>query len=214
MLYPGARFLGSAPDPGQFLPDDGVEVAFAGRSNSGKSSAINAIIGRRHMARTSRTPGRTQLVNFFALGAGQRLVDLPGYGFARVPRRIREHWGALVEAYFAGRQSLTGLFLVVDVRRGLTAMDRQMLEWVAALGCPIHVLLTKCDKLSPQTAQQCLASATGALGPDITAQLFSAHDGTGVTEARERLGSLLCRKKNASGAEYRGTPEANRTGLG
>ncbi|MDH5345450.1 MAG: ribosome biogenesis GTP-binding protein YihA/YsxC, partial [Gammaproteobacteria bacterium] len=111
--FPDASFILSANAPAQFVPDEGSEVAVAGRSNAGKSSAINVIVNRRQFARTSKTPGRTQLVNFFALAAGQRLVDLPGYGFARVPDATRQHWGQLLDAYFRSRQSLKGLILVV-----------------------------------------------------------------------------------------------------
>ncbi|HEX6260424.1 MAG TPA: ribosome biogenesis GTP-binding protein YihA/YsxC, partial [Woeseiaceae bacterium] len=122
--YPDARFILSADAPSQFPPDTGVEVAVAGRSNAGKSSAINVIVNRRQFARTSKTPGRTRLVNFFSLRDGQRLVDLPGYGFARVPDQKREHWGDLLQYYFESRKSLSGLILVVDARRQLKDFDR------------------------------------------------------------------------------------------
>ena len=214
--YPAARFLTSAAEPRQFVADRGCEVAFAGRSNAGKSSAINAILGRRAIARTSKSPGRTQLVNFFLLRDEQRLVDLPGYGYARVSRAMREHWRALLQAYFEKRRSLAGLILVVDSRRGLGDFDAQMLSWAQALGCPVHVLLTKADKLSREEAQRTLAAAKRALRDDASVQLFSATTGLGLEEARARLAALLTDpgQKNASGAEYRGTPEANSTGLG
>ena len=131
-VYPHARFLTSAYRPDQFVPDEGAEVAFAGRSNSGKSSAINAIVQRRGFARTSKSPGRTELINFFSLGSDRRLVDLPGYGYARVSRSLREHWRQLLEEYFQGRASLAGLFLVVDCRRLLGDFDWQMLDWCRA----------------------------------------------------------------------------------
>jgi len=214
--YPAARFLTSAHEPGQFVPDRGREVAFAGRSNAGKSSAINAILGRRAIARTSKSPGRTQLVNFFELGDAQRLVDLPGYGYARVSRAMREHWRALLQAYFEERRSLAGLILVVDSRRGLGDFDGQMLSWAQALDCPVHVLLTKADKLSREEALRTLAGAKRELRDDGTVQLFSATTKLGLDEARAQLAALLAGRtqKNASGAEYRGTPEANSTGLG
>ena len=143
-----AEFVISANRPAQFPPDKGSEVAFAGRSNAGKSSALNAIAGRKSLARTSKTPGRTRLVNFFALPDGDRLVDLPGYGYARVPEAMRRHWRHLMEAYFNQRRSLAGLILVMDVRRPLTEYDRQMLAWSEGVGCLTHILLTKADKLS------------------------------------------------------------------
>ena len=188
---PEARFLTSADRPEQFLPDDGAEVAFAGRSNSGKSSAINAILHRRNLARTSKTPGRTQLINFFGLGARQRLVDLPGYGFARVPRASQDHWRELLDAYFTRRRSLAGLFLIVDARRGLVEFDQQMLAWMAGMGQPVHVLLTKCDKLSREASTRLLEAAKPTVGEANSAQLFSARTGDGVNVARQRLDEML-----------------------
>jgi GTP-binding protein len=189
--YASARFLTSANRPGQFVADEGREVAFAGRSNAGKSSAINAITGRRALARTSKTPGRTQLINFFALDDDRRLVDLPGYGFARVPEAMRAHWRHLMEAYFRQRRSLAGLFVVMDCRRPLTEYDRQMLAWAEHAGCPGYVLLTKADKLSRGKASAALHATEKALGPTIGVQLFSALKGTGVEAARRALGTLL-----------------------
>ena len=145
--FPNAQFILSANSASQFVPDEGVEVAVAGRSNAGKSSAINVIVNRRQFARTSKTPGRTQLVNFFQLRDGQRLVDLPGYGFAKVSEATRRHWGQLLQVYFESRSSLGGLILVVDIRRQLTDFDRQMLAFAESVDLPIHILLTKADKL-------------------------------------------------------------------
>jgi GTP-binding protein len=190
-FYPGVRFLTSAAQPAQFVPDDGREVAFAGRSNAGKSSAINTIVGRKALARTSRTPGRTQLVNFFELAPDQRLVDLPGYGYANVPDRIRRQWGALMDAYFVGRASLTGLFLIMDVRRPLTPFDRQMLAWADASGCPVHALLTKADKLPKGQGLRALADVRRELGTAAGAQLFSALKKTGAETARDALEAFL-----------------------
>ncbi len=190
-VYPGVRFLTSAAQPAQFLPDEGREVAFAGRSNAGKSSAINTIVERKALARTSRTPGRTQLVNFFELSPGQRLVDLPGYGYANVPDRIRRQWGALMDAYFVDRGSLAGLFLIMDVRRPLTPFDRQMLAWADSSGCPVHALLTKADKLPKGQGLKALADVRRELGPAAGVQLFSALKKTGADTAREALEAFL-----------------------
>lgn len=189
--YPNARFLTSANTPAQFVPDDGSEVAFAGRSNSGKSSAINAILGRRGLARTSKTPGRTQLVNFFSVGENQRVTDLPGYGYARVPDAVRQHWGKLMDGYFLGRQSLAGLFIVMDIRRPLTDFDQGMLGWAREAGCPVHILLTKADKLSRGAGAAALLGVRKAIGDAATVQLFSALKGTGVEDARATLDGLL-----------------------
>lgn len=193
--YPSARFLLSANSPAQFVPDEGGEVAVAGRSNAGKSSAINAIVNRRQFARTSKTPGRTQLVNFFALAEGIRLVDLPGYGFAKVAESTREHWGRLIQCYFEDRRSLRGLLLVVDIRRGLTDFDRQLLALCESVDVPAHVLLTKADKVKRGQAAAALAEARRDLGAGNSVQLFSATKRTGLDEARAALDSLL-----ASGA--------------
>lgn len=189
--YQQASYLTSAVRPGQFVVDRGREVAFAGRSNAGKSSAINAITGRRGLARTSKTPGRTQMVNFFELGHDIRLVDLPGYGFAKVPATVRNRWRHLMESYFAGRRSLSGLILVMDCRRPLLEGDRQMLAWAAGAGCPVHVLLTKADKLSRGRASAALQGVRRELGDGASAQLFSALKGTGVEEARGALDRML-----------------------
>jgi GTP-binding protein len=189
--YPEARFLTSANHSNQFVADDGVEVAFAGRSNAGKSSAINAIVGRRALAHTSKTPGRTQLVNFFHLAPDERLVDLPGYGYAAVAEEMRAHWGRLLEEYFTNRRSLRGLLLTVDVRRGLGTHDEAMLAWCRSLGHPVHILLTKADKLKRGEAATALERARTAAGPAAVVQLFSAHSGAGLAEARAALQKLL-----------------------
>lgn len=189
--YSSAEFIKSANKRDQFVPDEGVEVAFAGRSNAGKSSALNALTGRKSLARTSKTPGRTQLVNFFALDEQRRLVDLPGYGYAKVPEAIRRHWRSLMEAYFTGRQSLAGLVLVMDCRHPMTEFDQQMLAWTRSTGCPVHVLLTKADKLSRGAAASTLLQVRKALAGVATVQLFSATKRTGIDEARERLEALL-----------------------
>ena len=189
--FPDAKFVLSANAPGQFLPDTGTEVAVAGRSNAGKSSAINVIVNRRQFARTSKTPGRTQLVNFFELRDGQRLVDLPGYGFARVSESVRQHWGRLLQAYFEQRESLSGLVLVVDARRQLGDFDRQMLAFADSVGIAVHILLTKADKLKRGKAATALLEVKKELGRSASAQLFSAHNRQGVEEAREVLEKFL-----------------------
>lgn len=189
--FPDAKFILSANAPGQFVPDDGVEVAVAGRSNAGKSSAINVIVNRRQFARTSKTPGRTQLVNFFDLRHGQRLVDLPGYGFAKVSAAVRQHWGRLLESYFEERDSLAGLLLVVDVRRQLTDFDRQMLAFAESVDLPVHILLTKADKLKRGQAATALLQVKKALGERTSVQLFSALKKQGVEEARDKLEEFL-----------------------
>jgi GTP-binding protein len=183
--YPLARFLTSAAEAHQLAPDAGREIAFAGRSNSGKSTAINAITHRTGLARVSRTPGRTQLINFFELASERRLVDLPGYGFAKVPERVKLKWLQLMEHYFNVRESLVGLILIVDGRRGLGAQDAGMLEWVLARDRFAHVLLTKADKLNRRDADRVLRETTAACSDtSVTVQLFSAHKKTGLDEAR------------------------------
>ncbi len=189
--YPDVQFLTSANKRSQFVPDEGREVAFAGRSNAGKSSAINAILARRGLARTSKTPGRTQLVNFFALGAGLRVTDLPGYGYAKVPEAVRRHWGTLMDDYFHHRESLAGLFIVMDARRPLTEFDQGMLRWARAADCPVHLLLTKADKLSRGAAASTLLAVRREVGDAASAQLFSALKGTGLEQAREVLDGFL-----------------------
>jgi len=187
--YRNASFILSAAKLGQCPADAGVEVAFAGRSNAGKSSAINAICDHHKLARASKTPGRTQQINFFALAEARRLVDLPGYGFARVPLEVRQQWGKLVESYLRGRRSLAGIVLLMDVRHPLKDQDRELVGWAAALGIPLHVLLTKADKLSRGPAKSTLLAVRRELAtvPATTVQLFSALSGEGVEEARKVL---------------------------
>jgi GTP-binding protein len=191
-IYPSVRFVTSAAEPHQLAPDTGREVAFAGRSNSGKSTAINAITQRSGLARVSRTPGRTQLINFFELAEERRLVDLPGYGFAKVPEKVRLHWMGLLEHYFNVRESLVGLMLIVDSRRGLGAQDAAMLEWVLSRQRSAHVLLTKADKLNRRDSQRVLKETLAACSDTaVTAQLFSAHAKEGIEEARRKMQGWL-----------------------
>ncbi len=189
--YPNAAFIKSANALDQFPTDVGTEVAVAGRSNAGKSSAINIIVNRRQFARTSKTPGRTQLVNFFKLNDGQRLVDLPGYGFARVTDSMREHWGDLLSGYFQIRQSLSGLLLVADIRRRLTDYDRAMLQFAAEVRVPVHVLLTKADKLKRGQAATALLDVQKELASRATVQAFSATSRLGEEQARQKLSDFL-----------------------
>ena len=199
--YRRARFVLSAARLSQCPPDTGLEVAFAGRSNAGKSSAINAICDHRGLARASKTPGRTQQINFFSLDREQRIVDLPGYGFAKVPEELRRQWGRLVEAYLRGRRSLAGIVLLMDIRHPLKDQDRSLIEWVAALDIPLHVLLTKADKLARGPAQGTLLSVQRELRwvPRASTQLFSALTGQGVDEARSVLDSWFERAADPPG---------------
>ena len=189
--YPQASFLTSAHQPKQFVADEGAEVAFAGRSNAGKSSAINAIVNQRNFARTSKSPGRTQLVNFFQLRDQQRLVDLPGYGYAKVPHSVQNHWRKLMDAYFEQRQSLAGLIVVVDIRRSLGDFDWQMIDWARQAGCAAHILLTKSDKLKRGASISTLNQVNKEVGEGISAQLFSATKRIGVEEARDALDRMV-----------------------
>lgn len=184
--FPEANFLLSVAAPPQFPPDGGAEVAFAGRSNAGKSSAINAITERKALARTSKTPGQTRLLNYFELGPGRRIVDLPGYGYAKVPPAERRKWLPLVDA-LRERDSLRGLCLIVDSRRGLREEDVALIEWADPARRHVHVLLAKADKLNQAERAALLRETREALGEAATAQVFSAHTGLGVREAQNAL---------------------------
>lgn len=186
-----AKFIQSAYQATDFVPDRGRELAFAGRSNSGKSSAINVICGQRQLARISKTPGRTQLINFFEIDDSHRLVDLPGYGYAKVPEKVRQHWRVLMEAYFTQRDCLAGMVIMMDIRRPLTEFDAQMLDWASSRECTVHVLLTKADKLSRGAAANSLLATRRDLQDVATVQLFSAHSRQGVDEARSILAEIL-----------------------
>ncbi len=191
-LYHQAHYLISALQLKDAPPDEGFEAAFAGRSNAGKSSAINAITRQKSLARTSKTPGRTQLLNFFALDDLRRLVDLPGYGYAKVPDAIQKNWGKAMETYLKERQCLRGVFLLMDIRHPLTEFDRQMIEWCRHCKLPLHIALTKADKLSRGAAKGTLLKIQAAVkreagDVDITVQLFSSPDKLGVEEAHAVL---------------------------
>lgn len=195
-----ARFVLAAHRADQLPPDTGAEVAVAGRSNAGKSSAINALAGQTALARTSKTPGRTQQLVVFALPDGRRVVDLPGYGYAKVPPALRDHWKRAIDAYLRGRRSLRGLVLVADIRHAPAAFDRDMLAFCAAIELPCVVLLSKADKLSRAQAQtrRREVDAEIARGHWRAATIaFSATAGTGVEEARAAVIALLERSAEA-----------------
>lgn len=184
--FPHVEFLLSVAAPAQFPPDTGWEAAVAGRSNSGKSSAINAVLARKGLARTSRTPGRTRLFNYFQLAPERRLVDLPGYGHAAVRAETRASWGPMGET-LRHRQSFGAMLLIVDVRRGVGEMDLAMLDWAGLPPPQLHVLLAKSDKLSHGQSLAALKSARTTLAERASVQLFSAHKGVGLEEARGLL---------------------------
>ena len=174
--------------------DQGAEVAFAGRSNAGKSTAINALANRRKLAFVSKTPGRTQAINFFDMGNHCSLVDLPGYGYAKVPRQEQERWDELIGTYISNRNSLILLVIIVDIRRGLTPLDWQMLDWLAPTNKAVHLLLTKADKLNRQQADAMLKQTTAELARhpgETSAQIFSGTSKTGVKEAQAVIARRL-----------------------
>lgn len=189
-LFRHARFLLSAPQQRHLPADVGVEIAFAGRSNAGKSSALNTLCDQAGLARTSKTPGRTQQMVVFDLGDGRRLVDLPGYGYAKVPEAMRVQWRRVIDAYLRERESLRGIVLIMDARHPLKEFDRQMLAFCDDIGLACHALLTKADKLSRNEGARTLAAVRREIkeaGGAATAQLFSSFDRTGVDEARSKL---------------------------
>jgi GTP-binding protein len=199
----GAQFVLAAHRVNQLPADEGAEVAFAGRSNAGKSSALNALTGHKGLARTSKTPGRTQQMVAFSLpplvmGEGEppleiRLIDLPGYGYAKVPLEMREHWKQEIDRYLHQRASLRGVVLIADIRHPLKEFDRMMLEFCFSRQLPCHLLLTKADKLSRNQASQALAAMRKSFpeGLHATAQVFSSSAGTGADEARDAVMRLL-----------------------
>jgi GTP-binding protein len=193
-----AEFVTTAAEWRQ-LPDGAApEIAFAGRSNSGKSSAINVLAQRKRLAYVSRTPGRTQHINFFRLPSGAMLADLPGYGYAAVPAPIHRQWRTFLARYLIERSVLVGLVLVMDARHALAALDRQLLAWFLPTGRPVHALLTKADKLSAADRRRALHGAQGTIarefgtgGARVTVQLFSATDRTGIAEAERAIATWL-----------------------
>ena len=189
MNYNQAKFFKSAQKVTQ-LPESIAEVAFAGRSNAGKSSAINTITNIKALARTSKTPGRTQLLNYFQIADQLFLVDLPGYGYAKVSHSIQKEWEKSLTQYIETREQLRGVVLIMDIRHPLTEHDQNMIEWVTSYNIPIHILLTKADKLNRGPAANVLLQVRKTLAPFsdlITVQLFSSLNGTGVDDARYKL---------------------------
>lgn len=191
--FHGATFMTSASTLGECPADDGIEIAICGRSNAGKSSAINYLTGNARLARTSKTPGRTRLLNFFALDpdAELRLVDLPGYGYAKVPEAVKDKWHEQIDAYLRQRRSLAGIILVMDIRHPLREFDRMMIEWAGRSGVHLHILLSKCDKLKRGARKKALLEVRRALPDTATVQLFSSTSPEGRDEVIETVESWL-----------------------
>lgn len=182
-----ATYVLNAHQLKQLPKDDGIEVAIAGRSNAGKSSAINALTDQKSLARTSKTPGRTQQIVIFDLDGNRRIADLPGYGYAKVPAKLKAHWRTVMERYFQTRKSLRGVVLVMDIRHPMREFDQQMLEWCDSSGVPCHILLTKADKLKRGPAQSTLLKVRRDL-PDIASiQVFSSSKKTGLEDLVDKL---------------------------
>lgn len=196
ILFTKAQFLLSAPSIKQCPEDTGKEVAFAGRSNAGKSSALNTLTNNKKLARTSKTPGRTQLLNFFSLTEDCRLVDLPGYGFAKVPKAMKQAWDRNLAGYLQERKSLQGLVMLMDIRHPLQQYDWQMIRWASKSGMPIHLLLTKADKLKKGPAKSILLQVKRDLSDEgfidnISMQTFSSLKKEGINELNEQLQDWL-----------------------
>ncbi|AMO54352.1 GTP-binding protein [Endozoicomonas montiporae] len=191
--YRKAHFVTSAPTLKQCPPDNALEVAFAGRSNAGKSSALNALTGSSKLARTSKTPGRTQLINFFEIEENRYLVDLPGYGYAKVPEAMKIKWQKHLDDYLTNRESLAGVVLLVDIRHPMKEFDRMILQWSIESHMPLHILLTKADKLKSGVGKQALNKLKNEVKEhdQVTVQLFSSLKKTGVTELAHHLDTWL-----------------------
>ena len=190
-----SKFVTSAATPASLPNDIGIEIAFAGRSNAGKSSTINKLCGQKQLARASKTPGRTQLINFFTLGEDSMLVDLPGYGYAKASQSKQRQWIELLEFYYSHRQALKGTVIVMDIRHPLQAADQNMIDWCLHHGSEVHVLLNKADKLSRNKAVQQLHAIRKIFSEreldNVTLQLFSAANGTGSKEVLEKLSQWM-----------------------
>ena len=186
-----AEFHTSAFELSQLIPDHGFEVAFAGRSNAGKSSAINCLTNQKNLCKTSKTPGRTQLINFFRLDDERHLVDLPGYGFAKVSKKMRQHWDLVLSTYLLKRNALRGLIVVVDIRRGLTDLDETLIDMVEA-HLPLHILLTKADKLSRSASHAAyLRVAERLVGEQHSVSCFSSTKRSGIKELAAQCAEWL-----------------------
>jgi len=186
-----ANYVTSAFELSQLLPDEGREIAFAGRSNAGKSSAINCLTQQKGLCKTSKTPGRTQLINFFALDETRRLVDLPGYGFAKVPKKMRSHWDQVLSAFLLQRKALKGLVIVVDCRRGISELDQALIDMVSPQ-FPLHILLTKSDKISRSALKSEILKTQQQLDSDRhTVSSLSILNRQGLDQLEQRCGDWL-----------------------
>jgi GTP-binding protein len=211
-LFQQAVFLTTVANLRDLPMDSICEVAFAGRSNAGKSSAINTLAGRVRLAYVSKTPGRTQHLNYFTLSEGKYFVDLPGYGYAKAPEAIRSQWEGLIGPYLSNREQLTGLVVIMDIRRPLTDLDLRLIDWFRPLGRPIHILLSKADKLSRQEQTKVLRSVSAELATwgdaDLySVQLFSSLKKTGVEEAEAVLAGWLGMERKEKALENKGPPD-------
>ncbi|MBI6530718.1 YihA family ribosome biogenesis GTP-binding protein [Proteus vulgaris] len=198
--YQKAHFIISAPDISHLPPDTGIEIAFAGRSNAGKSSALNALTQQNGLARTSKTPGRTQLINLFQIEEGLRLVDLPGYGYAQVPEEMKRKWQRSLGEYLQKRECLKGVVILMDIRHPLKDLDMQMIDWAVESELPTLVLLTKADKLASGARKQQLMSVRDALASkvgDIRIEYFSSLKKIGIDKLRNTLNEWYSDKEEA-----------------
>ena len=198
-IYQQATFIMSAPSINQAPEDTGHEIAFAGRSNAGKSSTINSLTQQKSLARISKTPGRTQLLNFFHLTETNRFVDLPGFGFAKVPLAVKKDWHKMIETYLLERQSLSGIVLVMDIRHPLTDFDWQMITWCQRSNLPLHILLNKCDKMKSGASKNALMHVEKQLkdsATSVTIQLFSSLKKIGIQELQDTLDIWLSLSQN------------------
>ena len=191
MNFNKTKFIKSASNISESPDDIGAEVAFVGRSNSGKSSAINVITNQKNLARISKTPGRTQLINFFEIEEMQRLVDLPGYGYAKTSKKQQKEWGFMISEYVKYRQTLRGIILIIDIRRGIMELDHAFLDFYLPLNKPLHILLTKSDKLKKQACRESFDSVQSTVGSVASVQLFSSLRKSGTEEARDKILELL-----------------------
>ena len=191
MNFNKTKFLQSASNISESPEDIGSEVAFVGRSNSGKSSAINVIVNQKNLARISKTPGRTQLINFFEVDKQRRLVDLPGYGYAKTSKKQQKEWGFMIGEYLKYRQTLKGVILIIDIRRGLMELDHAFLDFYLPLNKPLHILLTKSDKLKKQARKKSFDSVQSIVGSVASVQLFSSLKKSGTEEAKGKILELL-----------------------